>query len=321
MDWGGYRYFLAVAHTGSLSAAARALRVSQPTVGRQVQVLEQALNVRLFDRRPDGYEITDAGRRILDLVRDIEGSVQAIEHRVGGENGKLAGKVRITAAEGIGTYWLPDQIAGLAQDYPDIEIEMRIGTSTLDLGRHEADIAVRLGDPRDDSLIGRCVAKVCFGIFGAEAYFAAQGEPRCLEDLARHDIIESTGGIADLPQAKLLRSYAGGCGRVGFACDNLLTQFSAMIAGRGLLAIPLYMAPAAPGIRRVLADDFNVELDLWLLTHRDLKETARVRVVVDHLCAAIRAEQTLFTGRAVATPKPNGQSIHLDCPETRAGLG
>lgn len=297
MDWDAYRYFLAVADTGSLSAAARSLNVSQPTVGRQVQVLEQALKVRLFDRRPDGYGITEAGQRILGLVRDIDGSMQVIERRVGGENGKLAGKVRITAAQGIGTYWLPSQIYRLAEHYPEIDIELSVCVPTLDLGRHQADIAIRMGDPGDDSLIGRCVAKACFGLFAANSYLERRGEPKCLEDLAGHDIIESTGEIANLPQAKILRDYSGGGGSARFGCDNLLTQFSAMTAGCGLLAVPIYMAGVAPHIRRVLADSFDVEVDLWLLTHRDNKETARVRAVIEHLCDTVRRDHEILTGR------------------------
>ena len=297
MDWDAYRYFLAVAETGSLSAAARNLKVSQPTVGRQVQVLEQALNVRLFDRRPDGYGITDAGQRILGLVRDIDGSVQVIERRVGGENGKLSGKVRITAAQGIGTYWLPSQLQCMSECYPDIEIELLVGVPTLDLARHQADIAIRMGDPGDDNLIGRCVAKVCFGLFAATSYLERRGEPQCLEDLAGHDIIESTGEIAHLPQVKILRDYSSGSGFARFACDNLLTQFAAMATGCGVLAVPLYMAEAAPGIQRILADSFDVEVDLWLLTHRDNKETARVRAVIEHICDAVRRDEAILTGR------------------------
>ena len=297
MDWDAYRYFLAVADTGSLSAAARTLRVSQPTVGRQVQLLEQALNVRLFDRRPDGYAMTEAGLQILELVRDIDGAMRVIKRRVGGENGKLAGKVRITAAQGIGTYWLPEQLSRLTRQYPDVEIELSVCVPPLDLARHQADIAIRLGDPGDDSLIGRRVSKVCFGLFAASSYLALRGEPQCLEDLAGHDIIESSGEIANLPQAKILRDYAAGSQTVRFACDNLLTQFSAMVVGCGLLAVPLYMAGAAPEIRRVLADSFDVEVDLWLLTHRDHKETARVRAVIEHLCDAVRRDRQLFVGR------------------------
>ncbi|WP_299624659.1 LysR family transcriptional regulator [Pelagibius sp.] len=297
MDWDAYRYFLAVAETGSLSAAARALKVSQPTVGRQVQVLEQTLEVRLFDRRPDGYAVTDAGLRILELVRDIDGVMQVISRRVGGEKAKLAGKVRITAAQGIGTYWLPQQVHRLMQQYPEIQIELSVCIPTLDLGRHQADIAIRLGDPGDDSLIGRRVAKVSFGLFAAASYLARRGEPRRLEDLAGHDIIESSGEIADLPQARILRDHAAGGRTVGFACDNLVTQFSAMAAGCGLLAAPLYMADAASGIKRVLAESFDVEMDLWLLTHRDHQETARMRAVIEHLCDAVRRDRQRFTGR------------------------
>ena len=265
-------------------------------MGRQIQVLEQALEVRLFDRRPDGYAVTSAGLRILELVRDIDGVTQVIRRRVGGEKSKLAGKVHITAAQGIGTYWLPQQILRLIQQYPQIQIELSVCISALDLARHQADIAIRLGDPRDDSLIGRRVAKVCFGLFAASSYLARRGEPKCPEDLAGHDIIESSGEIANLPQARILRNHAADSRTARLACNNLVTQFSAMAGGCGLLAMPLYMASAAPGIKRVLRDSFEVEVDLWLLTHRDHQETARMRAVIEHLCNAVRHDQQRFTG-------------------------
>lgn len=299
MDWSGYRYFLAVAETGSLSAAARVLKVSQPTVGRQISTLEAALETKLFDRMPQGYQLTSAGAAIVDLARNIEESAIAIKRRIGGQDQSLSGRVCIAAAEGLATYWLAPRIPELKRRYPEIEVDLKVGMASLDMMRREADIALRIGDPVSEELVGRCVTKVRFGLFGSEAYLSEQGEPSTLDDLARHAVIGSTGEVAGLPQVRELEARSRAAS-VPFSCNSLLAQFIAMRHGLGLLALPLYMASNASEARRVLAEEFEISLDLWLLTHSDLKETARVRVVIDHLCAEIRRTRPLFEGRSAS---------------------
>lgn len=293
MDWSGYRFFLAVAETGSLSAAARRLRVSQPTVGRQILALEAGLETKLFLRTQHGYGLTPAGKAIVELAKGIEERAIAIQRRVGGLDQSLSGRVCIAAAEGISNCWLAPRVRLLKERFPDIEIELKVGTATLDMMRGEADVALRIGDPVSDELVGRCVTKVSFGLFASRGYLARYGEPRTMEDLASHAVIGSAGEIANLPQVRELEILAG-TAAVSVTCNCLMTQFNAMRHDLGLLAIPNYMAATAPEVRRVLSPEFEVSLDLWLLTHRDLRETARVRAVIDFLCQEIRGDRSLF---------------------------
>lgn len=295
VDWGLYHYFLAVADTGSLTAAARRLGVSQPTVGRQIQALEETLGVRLFDRASSGYVLTAAGEAIVAPARIIEEQALAIERRVAGEDGRLEGRVRISAAEGLATYWLAPRLPELKQCYPGLEIELIVGSSALDLMRRQADIVLRIGEPCSDELVGRRMGKVHFGLFAAASYLADKGTPTSLDQLAEHEVIESAGAIAELAQARRVREIAGSAS-AGVYCDNLVTQFAALQAGVGLMALPLYMASAAPGLQRLLPEDFDLALDLWLLVHRDLRPVARIGVVFEFLADAVCRDKGRFTG-------------------------
>ena len=297
MDWSGYQYFLAVAETGSLSAAARHLGVSQPTVGRQVQALEESLKARLFIRTPTGYELTSAGHEIVELAQDIEERTVAIRRRIGGQDSKLSGRICIAVTEGLATFWLASKVPLLKHRHPEIEIELKVGIPAHDLTRWEADVALRVGSPVCDELVGRCISEVGFGLYASDTYLATHGEPAAIADLAGHSLIGSTGEIANLPQVRKLSDLSK-TASVSMSCNFLMTQFMAMRHGLGLLALPHYMAAAAPDVRRVLAADFDVTLDLWVLTHRDLKETARVRATIDFLCEEIDAARAHFRGQA-----------------------
>ena len=296
MDWGLYRYFLAVAETGSLTGAARSLGVSQPTVGRQIQALEEKLDARLFDRVANGYVLTAAGKAVVELARSIELNAVAIERKVAGEDRSLAGKVCLSAPEGIANCWLMPKIALFQARHPEIELELIIGMSHHDLIRREADIALRIGDPGSEELVGRRLCEVTFGLYASEAYLLRHGRPRSLEDLAQHRIIESVKAVGQLAQARQLRAAAGRA-VAGFACNSIVAQFKALQAGLGLLAIPHYMAQGQAKLQQVLPEDFFGSLDLWLLTHRDLRETARMRALLDFLAAEIAADRDLLTGR------------------------
>ncbi len=177
MLWEPYRYFLAVAETGSLSAAARQLSVSQPTVGRQITELETRLNTRLFDRASHGYFLTRAGEAIQNQISVIETSFLEVEKTVSGLDQALSGEVSISATEGLGSGWLVSAIKEFQDLHPAITFNLMLDISVIDLVRGKADIALRLANPADPELIGRKVGEVGFGLYGAEKYFEEHGVP------------------------------------------------------------------------------------------------------------------------------------------------
>ena len=295
LDWNAFRFVVAVAETGSLSGAARQLKVSQPTVGRKISELEQQLNVRLFDKLFNGYSLTSAGQSILELCLDMQSNALGIERLVAGQDQDLSGRIRLSTTEGLGTYWLIPKLYEWRADHPNIEIDMVIGTSMLDLIRREADIALRLGNPGSDDLIGRKLGHIAFGLYGSQSYFQAHGTPNGPADLAEHRIVESSGILLNVNQARKLRELAGES-TVSIHCNHLPAQIAATAAGLGLSAMPCYVGDNTEDFRRVLRDDFNVAIDLWLLTHRDLRSTARIRAMLSFLAAKVREEEALLKG-------------------------
>ena len=296
LDWNAFRFFVAVAEAGSLSAAARQLNASQPTVGRKIAELEEKLAVRLFDRHFRGYSLTPAGQSILELCLDMQSSALGIERLVAGQDQDLAGRVRVSTTEGLGTYWLTHKLPCWRARYPSIDIELLIGTSMLDLIRREADIALRLGNPGSDDLIGRKIGRIAFGLYGSRSYLQKHSEPSDIADLSEHAIIESVGSLADVDQARRLRELAVGS-TISLHSNHLPTQVVATVAGLGLFAMPCYVGEQMDDLHRVLEDQFHVTIDLWLLTHRDLRATARIRTMLDFLTAKAQEDEALLSGK------------------------
>ncbi|MGI9503752.1 MAG: LysR family transcriptional regulator [Geminicoccaceae bacterium] len=296
LDWNAFRFIVAVAETGSLSGAARQLKVSQPTVGRKVSELEQQLKVRLFDKLFNGYSLTPAGQSILELCLDMQSNALGIERLVAGQDQDLSGRIRVSTTEGFGTYWLMPKLLDWRAAHPNIEIDMDIGTSILDLIRREADIALRLGNPGSDDLIGRNLGHIAFGLYGSLSYFQAYGMPSETADLAEHSIVESSGSLLNVDQAMKLRELAGAA-TVAIHCNNLPAQIAATAAGLGLCTMPCYVGDKREDFRRVLRDEFNVAIELWLLSHRDLRSTARIRAMLDFLAARVKEDEALLTGK------------------------
>lgn len=263
------------------------LNVSQPTVRRRLNELEKHLGVSLFDRMPEGHRLSEPGRRICDQARRLADQVEFTELTARSVKQDAPRRVRVTAAEGISFAILTPVIARMRRQAPNVAIDLVILNKPLDLTRQEADVAIRLGDPKDERLIGQCVGLVEFGLFGSEDYLADAPPLRSVADLANHQIIESTGDIAHLPQAAWLREAAQ-VTMVGYSANSLLNQMNALAHGLGLLAMPNYLATDMPNIRRVLGNEFSVSLDAWLLTSAQAKDGPGIRPVIDMLATEVR---------------------------------
>jgi DNA-binding transcriptional LysR family regulator len=288
IDWDDLRFFHAVAREGSLSRAAAALSVTQPTVGRRIRMLEQRLETRLFDRLTLGYRLTESGKRVFARAEELAKTVGAIAEEAAGEAAAARGPVRVTTSVGVGVYWLAPRLASLHQRHPGLTVEMEIATARRDLGAGEAEVALRLGAPGSDELIGRVVANIPFHLYGSQAYFASHGVPMHSEDLRRHLIIESVGALEALPQASLLRRLSGDA-PASAAFDSILAQAAAVAAGTGLVSLPCYLAANTPGLRQALPEDFQLSLPLRVLTRRDLVRAPHVRAVMDFIAAEAKA--------------------------------
>lgn len=286
IDWSLWRSFLAVAEAGSLSAAARALGLSQPTVGRHIAELEERVGATLFARSRNGLLATELATRLVPFARSMKHSAEALGRHASARPDQLSGSVRITASHAVANEVLPYAIGDLLTVHPNLRIELVASNANADINLHEADVAIRMRRPDQSSLICRALGSVPLGLFAHEDYLRRRGRPRSLSDLAGHTII---GPDRDQALLKVL----GGLPldihpeEVRFATDSEPAQIAAVRAGAGIGLLQAGIAARCPGLEQVFAEDVRVELDAWMVLHPDLRSVPRVRIVADYLAQAL----------------------------------
>ena len=275
-DWDDLRLFLAVARAGSLSGAARSLGVTHSTVFRRIGAFEARLRVRLFDRLPGGYALTQAGEEMRDSVIRIEEEITALALKVTGQDQRPTGTIRITTTDLLAVGVLPRHVAAFRAEWPEIEIEVVVADRVLDLTRREADVALRIGNPGQETLIGRRVGRLAFAAYGAAD--RPPGDP------AEGDWIGY--GSAHGPLSRNLARWWPDARQV-YRTNSIIAAHAGAKAGIGLAALPCVIADCDPSLIRAAALPEDFMLDLWLLIHEDLRQTARIRVFMQHVGDAI----------------------------------
>jgi DNA-binding transcriptional LysR family regulator len=281
-DWNQARAFLATAEEGSLSAAARALGQTQPTVGRQVSALETALGVMLFERVGRSLVPTASGIELLDHVRVMRDAAQRVSLTASGQSQTIEGQVRITASDVLSGLVLPPAIAQLRRLAPLLEIDVVADNDIRDLQRREADIAIRHIRPEQPNLIARKVNEAMAHFYASKSYLARKGRPDTLADMSAHDFIgfgDNERMIATLNPLGL--SLTSKNFRLGSASG--LVAWELARAGLGVVVMSDGVAEACPEMERVLPDMEPVRFPVWLTTHRELHTSRRIRLVFDLL--------------------------------------
>jgi DNA-binding transcriptional LysR family regulator len=299
-DWDHLRTFLGVLEHGSLSRAAAALGLTQPTVGRHIAAIEAVLAAPLFVRSRHGLLPTPSALELRGSAEAMRAAAAALVRTASGEAAEPRGVVRITASEVIGAEVLPPILAAFHRLYPAIVVELALTNRAEDLTRRVADIAVRMHRPTQGALVARRLGCIGIGLFAHRDYLAAHGTPRRIVDLARHSLIgfdrdetgaRSLGAAANAWQREMFR----------FRSDSDLAQLAALRAGFGIGGCQLGLAKRDPRLVRVLARQMEFSLEMWLVTHEDLRLSRRVRLVYDHLADGLSA---YAAGAGAATGRP-----------------
>lgn len=285
-DWTQARAFLATVEAGSLSKAARALGLTQPTLSRQVAGLEAALGVVLFERVGRALVLTDTGRDLLDHFRDMGAAADRIALAAAGQSTALEGRVTISASDAFAVYVLVPLLPELQMLAPGIEVEVLASNTISDLQRREADIAIRHLRPVEPELIGRQVGEWRARLYAATSYLDRRGRPLVAEDLAGHDLL----GFA--PVARLvatLNAFGLPVTMRNFrhVTDNGLVLAGMAERGLGVGVTPEIFAARMAGLERVLPDWPGIPVPLWLIAHREVQTSRRIRVVFDFLAEAL----------------------------------
>jgi DNA-binding transcriptional LysR family regulator len=297
MEWDDLRIVLAVFREGTLSGAARRLGVTHSTVFRRLGAIEEQMGARLFERFRDGYVPTPAGETAAAAAARLEDEVLTLERRLSGQDLKPSGIVRITTTDTLGgilTRYLPAMRAA----HPEIQFEIAISSGMANLTRREAEIAIRPTPEPPEILVGRRIADIAHAIYGSRAYLSRHED----EDLSAHDWIALDDALASTVIGRWIHENLRAA-HITCRVDALPTMRDAALAGLGLALLPCYLGDPASGLRRLtpktLAEPRSA---LWLLTHDDLRRTARIRAPLDFLAKAFASERALLEGRRTNAP-------------------
>lgn len=296
LDWNLIRSFVAVAESGSLSAAARRLSTSQPTLGRHIAELEAALGVVLFRRGRTGYELTDSGAALLERGREVGAQAAAFSRLALGAAEDIAGTVRVAASEIVAAYVLPPILARFGLEEPGVQVELVASNHVENLLRRDADIAVRMVEPSQNELVARKVADLPLVACAAKTYLDRRGRPQRPEDLLSHDLV---GYDRD---DDIIRGF-GGLGvavdRHAFRLrtDNQIVLWEALKAGNGIGFAQQSLAAREPLVEMLLPGLLLPDLPMWLAMHRDIRTSPRIRRVADFLFAELKSYAACASAR------------------------
>ncbi len=288
-DWNLLRSFVAVVETGTLTRAAVELRMTQPSVGRHIRALERVTGETLFDRLPAGLAPTSRARALYATLGPMRDLARKAEGFVGMTAERVTGVVRITTSEAFGYHILPPMLTPLMQAEPLLEIELQVSQEMANLLRRDADIAVRFVRPDQDEVIAKRVGRIELGMFATVDYIARCGAPRSLAESNGHVMIgpDQRDSNHEL-RAAGIRIPASA--RFRFRTDAVLVRLAAIEAGMGIGPCLVPVAAARPHLRRVLAAEFSLPLEIWLCGHDDLKRSTRLRRVFDFLDTHLTAQ-------------------------------
>ncbi len=286
IDWNQLRAFLATAQTGSLSAAARQLGLTQPTLSRQVAAIELRLGVTLFERVGKGLTLTTTGLELLEHARVMGSAAEALGLTASGRSQAVGGVVSVSASEAVAAWLLPPLVRRLRDQEPGIAVEVISSNALSDLLRREADIAIRHVKPEQPELIARLIREATAGFYASEEWARTHGHPRTASESAHLPFVgaDRTGQFLDY-----LRKHGLPLTEANFSCfaEHSVAHWALVQQGLGIGAMMDEIAQDTPGIVRVLDEVPPVRFPIWLVSHRELRTARRIRVVFEALAAGL----------------------------------
>ncbi len=289
-DWNDLQSFLAMARTGRLTVAARRMGVDHSTLSRRISALEDAMNVRLFERRPVGFVLTPEGEALLGDAEAIESLTVRMSTRLRADTSHLTGNVRIGTPEGFGTYFLAPQLAQLCDKHPDLNIELVANPRSFSMSKREADIAVSMARPSQGRVYARKLVDYGLGIYASQRYVDTHPIIANKEHLLGHNwigYVEDLMWTAELDYLPMVDRNI----QPRLHISNVISQLTAIAGGAGLGVLPHFMTRHDPTLVRVLPSEVHLTRAYWLITHPDTHDLARIKA-----CANFLTEQVTSLG-------------------------
>jgi len=284
LSWDDFRYVKAIADSRSLAGAAEYLGVNHSTVFRRLAQIEQELGTRLFERNRAGYALTTCGEEMVELAGRMGEDIVSFERKVTGQDLRPSGELRITTSELVLRHLLNDVLVAFRRAYPEIVLDIVVSNQRLNLSKRDADVAVRAIYQNSDPLLGRKVARIAWAVFGARALARAPFDPQA--DGRRHDWLAFADHISTARATRWLKDHVGEK-RIVYRANSMVGLAEAAAGGMGLALLPCYVGSEVAGLAQLSPPLAELEGELWLITHPDLRNTARVRAFLDFCSAEI----------------------------------
>ncbi len=292
-NWDDYRYFLAVARTGTLSAAAERLGTEHTTVSRRIRSLESGLNNRLFHKSTTGYVLTPEGERLLEIVQGIESAFYTSRAMAGAETNEVEGVVRIGAPDGFGSHFLAPRVHELTEANPRLEIEIFAAPRIFSLSKREADIAISLSGAQHLRVASRRLTDYRMFVYGSRAYLRHAAPIRGMQDLKDHPFVGYVEEGLFAPELNYLHAIDAGI-QPRIRSSALLPQVFATAGGHGLAILPAYIAASFPDLVAVLPGQFSLTRSFHMHVHEDHRKAAHIRVVASFVAKLVQDNVALF---------------------------
>lgn len=293
-NWDDLKFVLAIAKAGNVTRAARVLGVTHSTVSRRLSALEESVGTRLFDRLPDGFTPTQAGEEAVAAARRVEAEIVALDTRITAKDTELEGPLRVTAAQLLFQVQLAEIMQQFAERHPGIELQMVTANEILSLHRREADIAVRVTNTPDENLFGRLATGQNRAYYVSKEYARKVGEIATVGlDKAPVACVNFKWWGKGVPKEVLSRYPQA---YVSLIADDMIAMVAAIRAGMGIGRLPCFLGDPDPDLMRVPGFEPSRYFDIWILTHPDLKNVARIRAFLGFAADAFREKSSLYLG-------------------------
>lgn len=298
-NWNDLKLVLAIHRAESLGGGAQALGINHSTAFRRLNALEDKIGTRLFERLPGGvYQATAEGERIATTAERIETEADALSREVTGSDKRLTGALRVTSSETLAYSVLTKELARFREAHPGIVVELVIDNRVLSLSRREADVALRVTRPKEPDLFGRKLADISWTVYAAPELVKRHGKIGMTEQMTDLDFVGWGAEVTGIAAAEWLAERIEPK-QVVYRANSLINQFTAAKAGIGFVTLPCYLGDIDPGLVRALDEPVpELTRELWIVTHQDLKKTARVRAFFDIVGDGLAAQQDVFGGRS-----------------------
>jgi DNA-binding transcriptional LysR family regulator len=294
LSWDDFRYVKAIADGRSLAAAATCLGVNHSTVFRRLRQIEHELGSRLFERGRAGYALTTCGEEMMQLAERMDEDIVNFERRVSGHDLRPSGELRVTTSDLVLRHILVDPLVRFRRAYPEIALELLVSTQLLNLSKRDADVAVRaVYSTPDGLLVGEKVANVGWAVFGPRALAAQPFD--LARDAGRHEWVSLLDHVAVARMSKWLKEHVAEH-RIAYRANTTVGLAEAVAAGMGLALLPCFIAAEFRDLAQLTPTLPELSGELWLLTHPDLRTTARVRVFLDFCSAEIAQRRNVIEG-------------------------